>query len=603
MPVEGFAAQLIAALEEAQAAASQPKPAHLLAQAAYEKLQFDFPVVSEAELAALVDEFASGKRRGVTARFLSVLRENAGSAAAGSGDATASSSAAPTVAGTGSATSSNPSSSSSSSGQDLVPLYQRLYAVAVLQTLQSCLEAPEAAAAEQLAGLTPPAATGSFFGAEGSSALEVALAAAAEQQSEPGDLSELEHRLSQQEDDDSFAYEPLEAAPASAPVQQTAAQGPAGQLAAAQPGNGSAAAAAAQPGNGSAAAAAALLAQLSELAGHLSYHCMSEAAAWRELRLMQRLAACLAAVQRHPSLPDLGAVAQPLLRLAVDRCVAAPAELEAGMPALLDALGATAGSSSSSAPPGFAAASSSSFGGGSGGASGGSKLQDAFLRGGLLRSLVLLFIQLGAQPGAEPLRCALLLACAAARPLADWATAVPGFTAATAAPELGPGGAAQLHGALWSVLLGGGSSALAALLGDATPADKVPALFQALQLMADVQAVARRPLWDGEVAAALRRLGDTLRQQYSKPRDEAEAAGAASGSGKAAAGAAGSEKGLAGEQGEAERDVQADAAKLALGAEEQASLLAARRAQQLQPACLKLVKDLLQHGGGSGKHD
>ena len=44
MPVEGFAAQLIAALEEAQAAASQPKPPHLLAQAAYEKLQFDFPV-------------------------------------------------------------------------------------------------------------------------------------------------------------------------------------------------------------------------------------------------------------------------------------------------------------------------------------------------------------------------------------------------------------------------------------------------------------------------------------------------------------------------------------------------------------------------------
>lgn len=305
---------------------------------------------------------------------------------------------------------------------------------------------------------------------------------------------------------------------------------------------------------------------------------------------MQRLAACLAAVRRrHPGLPDLAAVAQPLLRLAVDRCVAAPAELEAGLPALLDALGATAdGSSSSSssasatktlpsqqgsavasaaadaaaaelaveaavalaaqvtassarrrlwqetyqrllplaaqqlerqqvelvrqarlaaskpgtaaggtagaagaaqpstrqlysimlacqllyffvlqAPPGFSTATVAAAG------SGTSRLQDAFLRGGLLRSLVLLFIQLGAQKGAEPLRCALLLACAAAQPLTDWASAVPGFAAAAAAPGLGPGGAAQLHGALWSVLLGGGSSALAALLSDATPADKV----------------------------------------------------------------------------------------------------------------------------------
>ena len=321
---------------------------------------------------------------------------------------------------------------------------------------------------------------------------------------------------------------------------------------------------------------------------------MNEAAAWRELRLMQRLAACLAAIRRrHPGLPDLDAVAQPLLRLAVDRCVAAPAELEAGLPALLDALGATAdgsGTSSSSnasatktlpsqqdgavasaaadaaaaelaveaavalaaqvtapsarrrlwqetyqrllplaaqqlerqqvelarqarlaaskpgakagtagvaqpsaqqlysimlacqllyffvlqAPPGFSAATATGgSGGGSSGSGGTSRLQDAFLRGGLLRSLVLLFIQLGAQPGAEPLRCALLLACAAAQPLTDWASAVPGFAAAVAAPELGPSGAAQLHGALWSVLLGSGGSALATLLGDATPADKV----------------------------------------------------------------------------------------------------------------------------------
>ncbi len=380
-----------------------------------------------------------------------------------------------------------------------------------------------------------------------------------------------------QEDDGSFSYEPLEAAPP--PAQQPAAQGAVGGQPAGAPEAGS-------------SVGAALPAQLAELAGHLSYHCMSEASAWRELRLMQRVAACLAAVRRHPSLPDMAAVAQPLLRLAVDHCVAAPAELEAGLPALLDALGATAQGSSSGvagakapanqqnsraagaateaaaaelvieaavalaaqvtapsarrrlwqethqrllplaaqqleqqqvelarqaraaaskaggaaggaagaaggaqpsaqqlysimlacqllyffvlqAPPGFATTTAAGSSGGGAGGAGGSRLQEAFLRGGLLRSLVLLFIQLGAQPGAEPLRCALLLACTAAQPLADWAVAVPGFTAAVAAPELGPGGAAQLHGALWSVLLGGGGSALAALLGGATPADKV----------------------------------------------------------------------------------------------------------------------------------
>ena len=148
-------------------------------------------VVSEAELAALVDEFAGGKRRAVTTRFLAVLRENAGgsSNAGGSGA---------TTADTASSAFSGPSGSSGSSGRGLVPLYQQLYAVAVLQTLQSCLEAPEAAAAAQLAGLAPSAGgSSSFFGAEGNSALEAALAAAAEQQSAEGDRSELEHRLSQ----------------------------------------------------------------------------------------------------------------------------------------------------------------------------------------------------------------------------------------------------------------------------------------------------------------------------------------------------------------------------------------------------------------------
>lgn len=147
--------------------------------------------MSKAELAALADEYASGKRNGVTTRLLAVLRENAGNAAGGSGD----------TGGSGAAAGAASTADSSGSSQGLVPLYQQLYAVAVLQTLQFCLEAPEAAAAAvQLAGLAPAitAGNGSVFSAEGSSQMEAALAAAAEQQGWSSDRSELEHRLSQQ---------------------------------------------------------------------------------------------------------------------------------------------------------------------------------------------------------------------------------------------------------------------------------------------------------------------------------------------------------------------------------------------------------------------
>ncbi len=363
-----------------------------------------------------------------------------------------------------------------------------------------------------------------------------------------------------QEDDDSATYEPLEPA-----AQQHAAQLPvplqrlqhqrAGQQAGLQ---------------------AALPEQLSQLADHLSYPLMADAAAWRELGLMQRVAGCLAAARRHPRWAELQGAAQLLLRLAVDRLVACPAELEAALAALLDALaipggaGSGSGSSSSGCSPsangtlaskqaaalaaelalaaavalaaqvsspsarrrlwtsthtwlltvaaaqleaeqvvlaratrGVAAAAAGDADHpvevqvppgqlyrimlpcqllyfyvleaprvGAGPASS-TQLQEAFLRGGLLRALVLLFCQLGGQAGAEPLRCALLLACTAAQPLADWARAVPGFAAAVGSPALAPGGDAALHGALWRLLLGSGGSELAALLRDATPAEKV----------------------------------------------------------------------------------------------------------------------------------
>ena len=77
---------------------------------------------------------------------------------------------------------------------------------------------------------------------------------------------------------------------------------------------------------------------------------MSDNAAWRELRLMQRLAGCLAAARRHPQFLELHGAAQPLLRLATDRIAAQPADLEGGLPSLLDALGVPSSGTSSPTP-------------------------------------------------------------------------------------------------------------------------------------------------------------------------------------------------------------------------------------------------------------
>ncbi|KAL4430925.1 hypothetical protein ABPG75_006181 [Micractinium tetrahymenae] len=666
-PPAGFAGALIAALRDAEAAAAKPKPPAQLAEAAWSKLQFDFPVVSAEELSALAQEYATGVRSEVSVRFLSVVREGAAPVAPASGEP-------------GTANDGLDAAEPASSASALAPLFQQLYAVAVLQSLRCCLEAPEAAAAAKLSAVAPepgPWQAGGFEDSQQAvSRLEEALAAAGNTPQ-----IELEHRLSLQEDDNNTAYEPLEQAP-----QQHSALLPAMQQQQQwqQQHSGT------QPG-----APVALPMQLAQLAEHLSYHLMSDAATWRELGLMQRVAGCLAAARGHPRWAEMQGAAQPLLRLATDRLTACPAELEAGLPALLDALaipssgsgsaGSSAGgskqagavaaelalaaavalaaqvnapavrrrlwgetharllpvaatqleeqqvalaraarsaapASAGAAPPAVQVSSEQLYRimmpcqllyfyvleaprVGTGPASS-AQLQEALLKGGLLRALVLLFCQLGGQAGAEPLRCALLLACAAAQPLADWAAAVPGFAAAVGV--LAPGGEAAVHGALWRLLLGDGGGELAALLGDATPADKVPGVLQALQLMADLQAVSRRPapLWGADVEGALRTLADTLRQHYSRQRQEEQAAAAGEAGSSAAAVAAGGLEGWAAEAGEQQRHDEAEEArKLGRPAGEQAAVLAARRAARLQPTCLKLIKDLLQRRAGGGKHD
>lgn len=121
-----------------------------------------------------------------------------------------------------------------------------------------------------------------------------------------------------------------------------------------------------------------------------------------------------------------------------------------------------------------------------------------------------------------------------------------------------------------------------------------------LQLMWAVHQVARgRYLWGGAPEAALHALGETLRQQSRQVTLGAEA-------GAGVPQQPGSGDPQQGEpQGEESAEEEREAAKLAQSAGQQAALLATRRAAQLQPACHKLVKELLQRGGGAaaGKHD
>lgn len=190
---------------------------------------------------------------------------------------------------------------------------------------------------------------------------------------------------------------------------------------------------------------------------------------------------------------------------------------------------------------------------------------------------------------------------------------MPGFGPALAQPAFQPNGAAALHGALWEVVRQAGDEQLERLLlqGAASP-QGVPALHQALQLMSDLHTAARgRRLWLPGVDSALRQLSALLRERYGKAA-EAGRGGGSSGGSSGDAGLAGSEgqavNQAAGssapeaddheEQGDGE-----DERKLSRSVEEQAELLAQRRAQQLQPACLRLIKDLLQKQGGAGKSD
>lgn len=234
-----------------------------------------------------------------------------------------------------------------------------------------------------------------------------------------------------------------------------------------------------------------------------------------------------------------------------------------------------------------------------------SRLEQALLSSGALRSLVLLHMQLGGLPGAEALRRALLLACAAAPGALAWAAAVPGFGPSLAGPEFRPGGPAALAGALWQALRCAGDEDLLELLEEAAGSPRgVPRLHAALRLMADLHAAAPgRRLWTPAVDAALRQLSMVLREHYGKPDEAAaEAAGAAAAAANGVREQRGEGEGSGSSSSDDEHD-ERDRQKLGRSAEEQAAVLATRQAQQLQPLCLRLIKELLQKQGAAVKSD
>jgi hypothetical protein len=211
-------------------------------------------------------------------------------------------------------------------------------------------------------------------------------------------------------------------------------------------------------------------------------------------------------------------------------------------------------------------------------ASGARLLQQA----GGVRALVQLFCRHGAAPAAEPVRRALLLACAASAEVAAWVGAVPTLPQALAGEAFQEGGCAELHGALWPLVLQPGSDGalLGSILAGGLGPDKLDRLLRCLQLLAECHGAARRQqLWGPGTEQQLQRLHSELRQGAELAAGGARAAG----EGAEAGGQSGAPEG----DGEGEQKVHGSSS----------SERAQRKARQLGPQCTKLLKELLRGGG------
>ena len=168
-------------------------------------------------------------------------------------------------------------------------------------------------------------------------------------------------------------------------------------------------------------------------------------------------------------------------------------------------------------------------------APGGHSVGRDLLQSGALKSLTLLFGAEGANPRAEPLRRALLFACASGVPfrgqtgqvdLAAWCARVPSFRRALEEPAflVGKGsGGCEVHGAVWFEMLGrepldGSPRPLVQLLGDGARAAREPPgeyalLWAALCLLQCTQ----------RAAAGHRFWGNGLHEELLRARDAARA--------------------------------------------------------------------------------
>ena len=226
---------------------------------------------------------------------------------------------------------------------------------------------------------------------------------------------------------------------------------------------------------------------------------------------------------------------------------------------------------------------------------------------------------------AEPLR-QLALLCAACSPseAGAWLLAVPGFKAwLKSDADMQPGGKAEAHGALWQLLtastlpdgasgqkpskaaLGEGSALVTA--GGAAPEDSVSDLLNSLDL-ARLQGVLRlmslvhqttdgKLAWGSVVQARMKGLAEELRgraaetsalQQPSSRPQHAETAGIPlCGSGVTSDGSDVS--------GDEDADEIDDDLKLRQDIDPE--MLKARRAKQLVPDCIRMIKALVVSGG------
>lgn len=244
---------------------------------------------------------------------------------------------------------------------------------------------------------------------------------------------------------------------------------------------------------------------------------------------------------------------------------------------------------------------------------------------GLTRSLVQLHLKWGVEAAAEPLRRALLLVCCSSPHPTAWVMAVPGVRQQLQQDCFALEGRCESHGALWQLLMNTSNSQQPKVAAKPTPPAPTGAAASgagegegaqqqllcllrlpssssvhqlqrqvvALQLMVDAQTAAGsgQRLWSDGVSAALRKLAAQLKEMEG-PASSTTAA-AAKGSLSSSVSDSDTEDTV---------NIPRAATGTALQQQQQqpadAEQLQSRLSGQLQPAALRLVKELLTRGGG-----